>query len=263
MVTAEGERGNLHFEHDFAGAEIPVEGTGGYAGTGTAGYKIGPFKVTGDHAQSDRGAISVAVSNGALRLGGGNQDGKGVAVGTEVILSPALNGPMVLTTRVQRAAVTAGVVFAGFCNVNADDVAEPVANNNGTSYTLTATDLAGFSLDSLLTATADWHCVFNGGTVTGVTDSTQIVTGTSNARNVNSVAVQTAVAGEYDLLKLEAYTNGTVKWWINNILVQQQANAISTTVLQAGYVGIWGTTTTVVSLDVDYLDIKAKRNWAR
>ena len=261
MTTAQGSRGDIILDFDFVGAEIPVASATAYAGN-VRGYKIGPFKVTGDLVETDTGALSVATPNGALRISGNNENGKGVAIGTEVIFDPALNGTLTMETRVQRAAVTAGVVFAGYCDVNADDVAEP-ATATGTTYTLTASDICGFSLDSQLTATADWHCIFNGGTVSGVTDSEQVVTGTTNPRNVNGVAAVTAVAGEYDLLKLEISTDGTAKWYINEVLVQQQANAVSTSVDLACYVGVWGTTSTLADLDIDYLLIKARRNWAR
>jgi len=258
---ARGSIGDIHLFEDFTGAEIPVASAVAYAGD-VRGYKIGQFKVTGDLAETDTGVVSVAISNGAARISGNNEDGKGVAIGTEVIFDPALNGTLRMETRVQRAAVTAGVVFAGFCDVHADDVAEP-ATATGTTYTLTASDICGFSLDSQLTATATWHCIFNGGSVAGVTDSTQVVTGTTNARNTNGEAAVIAVAGEWDLLVLEIYTNGTAKWWINEELMQVQANAVSTSVDLACYVGCWGTTTTAADLDIDYLDIKARRNWAR
>jgi hypothetical protein len=261
MVTAQGSRGDIILFEDFVGAEIPVASAVAYAGNVT-GYKIGRFKVTGDLVETDTGAISVAVSNGALRISGNNENGKGVAIGTEVIFDPALNGMLSMETRVQRAAVTAGAVFAGFCGVHADDVAEP-ATATGTTYTLTAAATCGFSLDSQLTATATWHCIFNGGTVSGVTDSTAVVTGTTNDRNKNSVAAQVAVAGEWDLLKIDIAPNGTAEWYLNGILVQKQENAVSTSTDLACYVGVWGTASTVASLDIDYLLVKARRNWTR
>lgn len=263
MTTAQGSMGDIVLFHDFTGAEIPVEATGAYASTGVEGYKIGPYKVTGDMAQNDRGAISVARRNGALRLDGGNEDGKGVAIGTEVIFDAGAMGTLYMETRVQRAVVTAGVVWAGFAGVNADDVAEVVTQSNGTTMTLTAAALAGFLLDSQYTATATWHCPFNGGSATAPTDSTTVVTGTTNSRNKNSVAAVVAVAGEYDLLQMEIFSNGTTRWYINEVLVQEQPNAVSVSTDLACYVGSWGTASTVASTDLDYLLIKAKRDWAR
>ena len=261
MTTAQGSKGDIVLFHDFVGAEIPVASATAYAGD-VRGYKIGPFKVTGKLAETDRGAISVATPNGALRIGGGNENAEGVAIGTEVIFDPALNGTLTMEVRVQRAVVTAGVLWAGFVDVNEDLVNEPVTST-GTTLTLVASDLAGFLLDSQLTATADWHCPFNGGDATAPTDSQAVVTGTTNSRNKNSVSVVTAVAGEYDLLRMDITTAGLARWYINENLVQEQANAVSTSVDLSCWVGIFGTTSTVVSADLDYLLIKAKRNWAR
>ena len=262
MVTAQGSQGVIHFGMDFGGADIPIASAVAVGGAIT-GYNIGPFRITGDLVENDTGAIQVAILNGALRISGNNEDGKGVAIGTGVIFDPALNGTLTMETRVQRQVVTAGAVFVGCCDVNVNDVAEPVGNTDGTPVIHNASDLAGFTLDSLLTATADWHMPFNGGSVDSGLISTAFVTGSSNPRNVNSVAVQTAVAGEWDLLKMDIYTNGTVKWWINDVLVQQQANAVSTSVDLACYVGVWGTASTAADLDIDYLDVWAKRDWAR
>ena len=262
MVTAQGSRGDIVLFHDFTGAEIPITSAQVVSNGAHEGYNIGPFKVTGKLSETDTGAISVPVTNGALRLSGNNEAGEGAAIGTEVIFSASLNGTLSMETRVQRVVLTAGVVWAGYVDLNEDLVNEPVTST-GTTLTLVASDLAGFLLDSQLTATADWHMPFNGGETSGPTDSQVVVTGTSNARNVNSVAVQTAVAGEWDLLQMSIYTNGTVKWWINEVLVQQQANAVSTSVDLACWVGVHCSAATLADLDVDYLDIRAKRDWAR
>lgn len=258
---AHGEMGDILFEMDFGGADIPVASAVAVGGAIT-GYNLGPFRLTGDMVETDTGAIQVAIHGGALRISGNDEDGKGVAIGTGVIWDPALNGTLVMETRVQRAVVTAGVVFAGFCDVNADDVAEPLTAT-GTTLTLTASDLAGFTLDSQLTATADWHMPFNGGSVSGPTDSTTVVSGTTNDRNLNNKPVALAVAGEWDLLKMEVHTDGSVDWWINEEFMQRQANALSTSVDLACYVGCWGTTSTAASLDIDYLRIRGKRDWTR
>ena len=243
--------GLIRFWNDFGGPEIPVANAVAY-GTSAGGcnYYLGDYKVTGDLAETDTGVVGLAAVNGAVRISGNNEDGKGVAIGTEVIFSPSLMGTLVAECRVQRAAVTAGVVFFGFCDVNADDVAEPITAT-GTTLTLTASDLAGFLLDSQLTATADWHMPYNGGSTTGETTST------------NVVSTVTAVAGEYDVLRIEIASDGKAYWYINGVLEQTKAGAVSTTVLQSCYVGCWGTTTTAASADVDYLLVTANRDWTR
>jgi hypothetical protein len=144
--------------------------------------------------------------------------------------------------------VTAGVVFFGFCDVNADDVAEPLTST-GTTLTLTASDLCGFVLDSQLTASTEWHMPYNGGTTTGATDSTDVVSDI------------TAVAAQMDILRIEIARNGTAFWYINGVQKQSVTNAVSTSVLQACYVGCWGTTSTAASVDVDYLYAAGNRDW--
>mgnify|MGYP003638294677 CR=1 FL=1 len=248
---SESGPGLIRFWNDFGGPEIPVANAVAYGTTaGGCNYYLGDYKVTGDLGETDTGVIGVAGVNGAARFGGSNINGKGVAIGTEVIFSPALMGTLVCEARIQRAAVTNGAVFVGFCDVNADDVAEPVTATV-TTLTLAASDLAGFVLDSQLAATATWHMAFNGGSVTGQTDSTAVV---------SSVV---AVAGEYDVLRVEITVDGTVRYIINGTVVQTTVNGVSPTVLLAAYAGVWGTTTTAASADLDYLEVTASRDWTR
>ena len=249
-MTTQSQFGRIELFDDFCGPEIPVTNNVAYGTTaGGCNYYIGPFKVTGDLGETDTGVLGMdGVVNGVVRVSGNNENGKGVAIGTGTHFSPVKNGTMVAETRVQRAAVTAGVVFFGFCDVNADDVAEPVTST-GTTLTLAASDLCGFVLDSQLTATATWHMAYNGGTTTGATDSTSVVSDV------------VAVLAEWDILRVEVAPNGTAFWYINGDLKQTVTNAVSTTVVQAAYVGCWGTTTTAASVDVDYLYVSANRDW--
>jgi hypothetical protein len=250
MATIQSGFGRIELFDDFCGPEIPVANAIAY-GTSAGGcnYYIGPFKVTGDLGETDTGIVGLdGTVNGVIRLSGNNENGKGAAIGTGIHFSPVLNGTLVAETRVQRAAVTAGVVFFGFCDVNADDVAEPLTSS-GTTLTLTASDICGFALDSQLTATATWHMPYNGGTTTGATDSTTVVSDV------------VAVLAEWDILRVEIAPNGTAFWYINGELKQTVANAVSTTVVQGAYVGCWGTTSTAASVDVDYLHVSANRDW--
>jgi hypothetical protein len=246
---AQSGPGKISLWNDFCGPEIPLANAIAYGvSAGGCNYYLGDYKVTGDLGETDTGVVSVAATNGVVRVGGNNENGKGAAIGTEVIFSPSLMGTLVAECRLTRPVVTAGVVFFGFCDANADDVAEPVTSSS-TTLTLAASDLAGFILDSQLTATADWHMPYNGGTTTGTTDSTKVV---------SSV---TAVGDTYDVLRIEIDNNATARWYINGVLEQTQTNAVSTTVLQACFVGCWGTTTTVATVDVDYLLVEANRDW--
>jgi hypothetical protein len=241
--------GSLNYKNEFLGAEIPVANAVAY-GTSAGGcnYYLGEFKVTGDLAETDTGVVSLAKTNGWIRISGNNENGKGVAVGTEVIYSPTLNGPLAIEARVEAQALTTRVFFIGFCDVNANDVAEPVTST-GTTLTLVASDLCGFILDSQLSDASDWHMVYNGGTTTGATASGDVD------------ADDNAVAGESQVLRVEIDRNGTARWYIDGVLLQTITNAVSTTVLQAAYVGCWGTTSTAADLDIDFLAIEANRDW--
>jgi hypothetical protein len=215
---------------------------------GGCNYYINGLKLIGDLAETDTGAVALAKANGFIQLSGNNEDGKGAALASETVFSPVLNGPLVFETRLERAAVTAGVVFAGFCNTAADDVAEPMTS---TTITITpvATHYAGFLLDSQFTATAEWHMPHKGGTATAVTVSTDCDSGV------------TAVAASCNVLRLEVDSNGTCRWYIDGVLKQTVEDAVSTTTLQAAMVGCWGTTTTAATVDVDYIAIEYNRDW--
>ena len=95
------------------------------------------------------------------------------------------------------------------------------------------------------------QAVYNGGTTTGATASTSTTTGIS------------AVAAEWDVLRLKVHQNGTVEWYINGALVKTVENAVSTSVLQGVIVGCFGTTTTAADMDVDYVAVEANRDWTR
>ena len=64
-----------------------------------------------------------------------------------------------------------------------------------------------------------------------------------------------------DILRIEIARNGTAFWYINGVQKQSVTNAVSTSVLQACYVGCWGTTSTAASVDVDYLYAAGNRDW--
>jgi len=154
-VSGQSGSGKIRLFDDFCGPEIPI-GVAVVA-MAAAGYAAGPFKVTGSTHDTDSGVISLSKASGYAQLAASaTADGDGIAVGTEVVFSPALNGTLVLETRLERAALTAGTVFAGFCTANADEVAEPITC--ATTVLTKVVPAVGFLLNSELTA-ADglWH----------------------------------------------------------------------------------------------------------
>ena len=243
--------GRIRLFNDFCGPEIPVANAVAY-GTSAGGcnYYLGDFAVKGDLGETDTGVVALGITSGAVRISGNNEDGKGVALSTDLVFSPALNGTIAVEARVQAQALTTRSIFVGLCGTIADDVAEPLTSTTVT-HTLTATNLCGFVLDSQLTAAAVWHAVYNGGSTTGATASTTTTTGV------------TAVAAEWDVLRLEVDDNGTARYYINGVLESTVVGAVSTTALQGALVGCWGTTTTAADLDVDYFAVQANRDWTR
>ena len=245
---AQSGYGKIRLLNDFCGPEIPVANAVAYGTTaGGCHYYLGDFRVTGDLVETDTGVVGLGKTGGWVRIGGNNEDGKGAAIGTEAVFSASLNGPLAVEARVELRIITTTVVYIGFAGLNADDVAEPVTAT-GTTLTLVDGNLAGFLFDSQLTA-KQWHMVYNGGTVTGPTVSTNVESGIL------------PVAAESVVLRVEIDPNGTVRWYINGVLKQTVANAVSLTTLLAALVGAWGTTTTATDVDCDYLAVEANRDW--
>jgi hypothetical protein len=246
-ISGMGERGDIILFDDFCGPNCPVANA--EAAT-TPGHFIGPFRLVGDLVETDSGAVNAGKSSGYLTLTVNNEDGKGVGLATDVCFSPVLNGALVLEARVETSALTARSIFVGFAGTVADDVAEPV-----TSATTTITKVVpcvGFILDSQLTAGTYWHMPY-----ILSTDSTQVSTAVQ--------AKQVAVAAESDLLRLVIFPDGSAEWYINGVLEQSVAAAKAATpaTLLGALVAGFGTTTTAADLSVDYMLVKANRDWTR
>ena len=240
--------GRIRLFDDFCGPEIPVANGVAYGVTaGGCAYYLGPYRVTGDLGETDTGVVGLGKAGGWVRISGNDENGKGVAIGTEAVFSPSLNGPLAIEARVELRILTTTSVFIGFAGLNADDVAEPVTST-GTAITYVDTNVAGFIFDSQLTA-LEWHMPYSGGTATAPTVSNDV---DSDILPVAATSV---------ILRVEIDTNGTVRWYIDGDLKQTVANAVSTTVLLAALVGAWGTTTTATDIDCDYLAVEANRDW--
>jgi len=143
--------------------------------------------------------------------------------------------------------------FFGFSDVQTDlaILEGAIAHGTGTTFTLTASDICGFWLSSELTDDEAWHAIHNGGTTTGVTDSTALALGVD------------AVAAERDLLRLEIDTNGTARWFLNGVLKKTLAGAVSTTVNLCCSLIVEEKVTGNAACTVEYLDIKSNRDWTR
>jgi hypothetical protein len=156
-----------------------------------------------------------------------------------------------LEARVRQAALNTGEVFIGFSDVATDlaIIEGAICHGDTVTVTLTASDIVGFLMASDLTDNSDWHGVYNGGTTTGQTVSTSVDFDAG------------ATAGEFQVLRLELFPNGTAEWWVDGVLEQTVTGAVSTSVDLCLNVLVETKTTAVKTLDVDYIKIWANRDW--
>jgi hypothetical protein len=256
-ITGQSGTGQIVLFDDFCGPEIPILGTVAINHASGGFFTIGDFKVTGDVVNNDSGVVQLEKASGYIRIIGSAQtDGDGIAVGTDLCFSPLLNGTLVLEARVEMNELTTKNVFVGFCTANADIVLEPFTSVTETLTTTGSVASVGFHFDSTLTvdataATAVWHMPY-----LLATDSTQ--------SSLVIASSQVAVAGESDVLRLEIDPNGAARWYINGKLEQSVGAGLAATpaTLVSGMVGVWAKST-AVGIDIDYLLIKANRDWTR
>jgi hypothetical protein len=184
----------------------------------------GTFHLVGQGiADTDSGAEFLEADGvgGVMVFTATNEAEHAIGTATPIMFDVGLCGPIVAECRIRFPTnLVTREFFFGFSDV-ATDLAileGAIAHGVTTTFTLTASDILGFWLSSELTATAEWHAIHNGGTATGVTDSTLL------DLDVN------AVAGDYNILRLEIDPNGTARWYIDGNLVKTLASAVSTSV---------------------------------
>jgi len=246
-INGMGGEGKIRIFDDFlGGADVAVSDTDAIK---TAAGVAGPFAMYGSLAETDCGLVLLGKANGYARVTGTNEDGFGLAIGTEVSLSAALNGTIIVEARVEMQALTARDTFIGLVATAADDIAEPVSCSTTTITKVCA--CTGFLYSSQLTSAA-WHMPY-------------ILASDTTQTSTDVVASQTPVAAESDLLRLEVDLDGGARWYINGKLEQSvgAGEAVTTTTLMAAIIGTFGTTTTVSDVDVDYFLVEASRDWSR
>ena len=248
-VNAQSDVGGIYIFEDFIGIGEPV------AATTAPPVKLGAyFNVVGQGiAEADSGAARLDSDglSGVIQLTTTDEDIHCAGLQTATMFDVGLMAPIVMETRFRMAAITDGEVFIGFSDVNTDlaIIEGAICHGATTTITLTASDLVGFLYSSDLTDDDDWHMVYNGGTTTGETTSTNID------------ADDDAVAGEWQILRLEIDPNGTARWYIDGVLKQTVAGAVSTTTDLCFNCLVESKTTAVKTGDVDYIMISANRDW--
>lgn len=249
MVAMSGHGKIELFEDFFSASE-----TGNTVADNPLESPIGPFRLYGQGINEvDAGVFAIAGLSGAGRLTTTDEDNHCSIIGTHQAFDVGLMGPLVLEARVQFNNLDTKEVFIGFSDVAAQDanLEGAIGHAATTTITLTASDLCGFWLSAELTEDEMWHFVHNGGTTAGVTDSTALDSGID------------AVAGEWDVLRVEIDPNGTARWYINGVLKKTLEGAVSTTVDLAAQVAVEAKAAGIEELDIDYLYVKANRDWTR
>ena len=215
---------------------------------------IGPFRIFGQGAdEADAGALSISATSGAVRLTTTDEADHAIFVGTNLGMSAEANGHLVLETRVQFNNLATKEAFIGFADVAglAQTIEGGIAHGGTATLTLTASDICGFLLSAELTEDEMWHFIHNGGATTGVTDSTALESDVD------------AVAGEWDILRIEIDPNGTARWYINGVLKKTLAGAVAPSVVLAAMVGVEAKGAAIEEMDVDYLKVCLNRDWSR
>jgi len=242
---AQSDRGKIELFYDFF-SEDNIANT-------AETRQLGPFIVGGQgNAEVDAGVPSISgVLSGAGRITTTNEDNHTTLVGTNIAFDVGLMGPIVAEARVQLDNLDTKEVFFGFTDIDPDTLSleTDVLTGATATLTLTASDICGFYLSAELTDDEDWHGVYNGGTTTGETTSTSVDLDDD------------AVAGEFQVLRLEIDTNGTARWYIDGDLKQTVTGAVSTSTDLALVLGVETKGNSIENLDVDYLLVQANRDW--
>jgi len=249
MATVQSECGEIVMLEDFFGGEDIVANT---AATRPFGAY---FRVIGDGIAENDSGITVDEStvplNGVGVFTTTDEAKHACGVATAKCLDVAKMAPLVLECRVQFADLDSKSFFMGLSDVNNDDtsIEDDIINGATTTLTLNASDLCGFFYDEGLTDDEDWHAVYNGGTTTGETTST------------NVDLDDDAVAGEFQILRLEVDPNGTARWYIDGVLLKTVKGAVSTTTDLAAVCLVESKGTSNEYAYVDYFMVKCNRDW--
>jgi len=243
-INAQGEVGRIRLFNDFFGVGDTLALTADTA-------DLGAFYAGGEGFEdSDAGIAGKDALSGVVTITSGNTDADTTFIGTHIGLDVGLMGTIVLEARVQLPDLDTKEIFFGLTSILSVDeqLEDIVINASGTTLTIPA-DCVGFYLSDELTDDEDWHGIHSGGTATASTTTTAVDLDDD------------AVAGEWQILKLEVDSNGTARWYIDGDLKQTVKGACSTTTNLAVCLAAAANTTELAIMDVDYLLVKANRDW--
>ena len=246
---AQSGYGRIKIFEDFLAGEDIVAETAASRSFGSSGLRV----IGQGIAETDSG-ITVGESDGLNGVGiltTTNEDAHSCGLTTGKIFDVGKMAPINIECRVQFPDLDTKAFYFGLTDVN-DDTTILEGNNlvaaSGT-LTLSASDLCGFLIDAEATDDEDWIMVYNGGTTTGETTIASI-----DADN-------DAVAGEWDILRLEIAINGTARWYVNGVLKQTVTGAVSTSTDLAVMALIETRAASIEYAWIDYIAIEANRDW--
>jgi hypothetical protein len=251
MAEVHGANGRIEIFEDFLAGEDIIANTAVGRSFGGSG-----FRVIGQGTEQTDSGITVLESNGLNGVGvftTTDEVDHTCGLTTGLVFDVGKMAPIVAECRVQFVDLDTKEFYFGFTDVN-DDTAviegeQASASGTDTLIELHASDLCGFLLSSELDDDEDWHMVYNGGTTTGETTALSID------------ANDDAVAGEWQILRLEIANNGTARWYIDGVLKQTVAGAISTSTDVALLTMVEAKTAAIEYAWVDYIYGSANRDW--
>ena len=246
---AQSGYGKISIFEDFLAGEDIVAATAASRSFGGSGLRV----IGQGIAENDSG-ITVGESDGLNGVGiltTTNEDAHSCGLTTGKVFDVGKMAPINIECRVQFPDLDTKAFYFGLTDVN-DDTTILEGNNlvaSGTSLTLSASDLCGFLIDAEATDDEDWIMVYNGGTTSGETTI------------ANIDADNDAVAGEWDVLRLEVSINGTARWYVNGVLKQTVEGAVSTSTDLAVLAMIEARSAAIEYAWIDYIAIEANRDW--
>jgi len=242
---AQSGNGRIRLFNDFASVGNTLALTADTA-------QLGDFYAGGEGFEdNDAGIAGKDALSGVVTITSANTDADTTFIGTHIAFDVGLMGPIALEARVQLPDLDTKEIFFGLTSIlSVDEQLEDIVQNaSATTITMPA-DLVGFYLsDELTTVAGDWHAINNGGTATATTTTTN--------GQLNNVAV----AGEWQVLRLEVMPNGTAYWYIDGVLKKTVENAASTSTNMAVCLAAAANTTQLAIFDCDYLMVEANRDW--
>ena len=250
MATVQGARGRIEIFEDFLSGEDIVANTAATRSFGGSGLRV----IGQGIAETDSG-ITVLESDGLNGVGvltTTDEDAHSCGLTTGLAFDVGKMAPIVAECRVQFADLDTKAFYFGFTDVNTDTAILEGNNLVAASDTLTlsASDLCGFLLDAEAgTNHEDWIMAYNGGTTSGET----------SVPNID--AEDDAVAGEFQILRLEIAPNGTARWYIDGVLKQTKTGAISTSVDVGLLTMVEARSNSIEYAYLDYVYVSANRDW--